>query len=123
MDCRQCGTPLERPGDFCLTCRSPNTDAVVLDLARDRATVTCLCDGEPVARRTVTTHPEDDPEQDSGGEGHEQPDALGSIPHCHGFPRYSTVCSSSNCRSPVVVVPSADATTDACRYRFVRISV
>ena len=64
MDCRQCGTPLERPGDFCLTCRSPNTDAVVLDLARDRATVTCLCDAEPVARRTVTTHPEDDPEQE-----------------------------------------------------------
>ena len=64
MDCRQCGTPLDRPGDFCLTCRAPNTDAVVLDLARERATVTCLYDGEVVAQRAVTTHPEDDPEQE-----------------------------------------------------------
>jgi hypothetical protein len=64
MNCRQCGTPLERPGDYCLTCRTPNADAVVLQLSRDRATVTCLLDGAVVAERTVTTSPEDDPEQE-----------------------------------------------------------
>ncbi len=36
----------------------------MLDLDRDRATVTCLYDGEVVAERTVTTRPEDDPEQE-----------------------------------------------------------
>ncbi|MFB6118141.1 DUF2103 domain-containing protein [Halosegnis sp.] len=64
MDCRQCGTPLERPGDFCLTCRTPNTDAVVVELTRERATVTCLYDGEVVSTREVTTRPEDDPERE-----------------------------------------------------------
>ncbi|KAB7515780.1 metal-binding protein [Halosegnis rubeus] len=64
MDCRQCGTALERPGDFCLTCRTPNVDTVVIGCDRDRATVTCLLDEEIVAERTVTTLPEDDPEQE-----------------------------------------------------------
>ncbi|WP_132056993.1 DUF2103 domain-containing protein [Halorussus amylolyticus] len=59
MECRQCGSSLERPGDYCLVCRSPNADAVVLDLARDHATLTML-DGEAVVGETgVTTTPED----------------------------------------------------------------
>ncbi|MDS0281044.1 DUF2103 domain-containing protein [Haloarcula onubensis] len=64
MDCRQCATALDRPGDYCLVCHTANTDAVVLELARDRATVTCLLDGEVVGERTVTTTPE--------GEGSEE---------------------------------------------------
>ncbi|WP_435195905.1 DUF2103 domain-containing protein [Natronomonas sp. EA1] len=58
MECRQCGTPLERPGDYCLVCHTANTDLVVLDIGRERATVTCLLDEEIVAQRTVTTRPE-----------------------------------------------------------------
>jgi hypothetical protein len=58
MDCRQCGTPVEKPGDFCLTCRTENADAVVVDAGTDRATVTVL-DGESVVgETTVTTTPE-----------------------------------------------------------------
>ena len=60
MECRRCGTPLERPGDYCLVCRSANADTVVLELGRERATVTCLLDDEVVAERVVTTSPEDD---------------------------------------------------------------
>ena len=59
MECRQCASGLERPGDFCLVCRTPNADTVVLDLSRERATVTSLLDGEVVAAREVTTTPED----------------------------------------------------------------
>ena len=59
MECRQCATPLERPGDFCLTCRTPNADTVVVACERDRTTVTALLDGSVVAERTVTTRPED----------------------------------------------------------------
>jgi hypothetical protein len=83
MECRECATPLDRPGDYCLVCRSANADTVVLDLARDRATVTALSTtavgpdgarsdregsvaGTPsdsatvLGERTVTTTPEDD---------------------------------------------------------------
>ncbi len=60
MECRRCATPLERPGDYCLVCRSPNTDTVVLDCDRERASVTCLLDDEVVAERTVTTRVETD---------------------------------------------------------------
>ncbi|MFB6164168.1 MAG: DUF2103 domain-containing protein [Haloarculaceae archaeon] len=59
MECRQCASPLDRPGDYCLVCRSANADAVVLDLARDRATVTTLWDDEILGARTMTTTPED----------------------------------------------------------------
>lgn len=62
MECRQCASPLERPGDYCLVCRTANTEVVVLDCDRDRATVTCLFDDEVVAEREITTRPEDDPE-------------------------------------------------------------
>ncbi|MFU1780478.1 DUF2103 domain-containing protein [Haloarcula japonica] len=60
MDCRQCATPLDRPGDYCLVCHTANTDAVVLELDRGRATVTSLLDGSVVGQRTVTTTPEGD---------------------------------------------------------------
>ena len=58
MECGQCATPLDRPGDYCLVCRTANADAVVLDLARDRATITAIDDGTVVGERTVTTTPE-----------------------------------------------------------------
>ncbi|MBO4247038.1 MULTISPECIES: DUF2103 domain-containing protein [Halomicrobium] len=58
MSCRQCGSELDRPGDYCLVCRSANTDVVVLELDRERATVTALADETVVAARTITTTPE-----------------------------------------------------------------
>ena len=60
MDCRCCATPLERPGDYCLVCRSVNTDTAVIDCGRERATVTCLLEEEVVAERTVTASREAD---------------------------------------------------------------
>ena len=63
MDCGQCASPLNRPGDYCLVCRTGNADSVVLELGRERAAVTTL-DGEAVrGRRVVTTTPEDDGER------------------------------------------------------------
>ncbi|MFC4358653.1 DUF2103 domain-containing protein [Halobium salinum] len=73
MDCRRCGTPLEKPGDYCLTCETGNCDAVVVVFEADRATLTLLRDEEGsapndevdtvvVGETTVTTVPE------SGGE-------------------------------------------------------
>jgi len=59
MECRQCRSALERPGDYCLVCRTGNTEAVVLELGRERATVTALRDGEILGQRTITTTPED----------------------------------------------------------------
>ncbi|MGQ4554540.1 DUF2103 domain-containing protein [Halobellus sp. GM3] len=62
MDCRRCGTPLERPGDYCLVCNTSNCDAVVVAFERDRAELTML-DGEDVVGETaLTTVPEADPE-------------------------------------------------------------
>lgn len=63
MECRQCASSLERPGDYCLVCRTENADIVVLELDRDRATVTTLYDGTVLAKRTITTTPETDGEQ------------------------------------------------------------
>jgi hypothetical protein len=78
MDCRRCRTPLEKPGDYCLTCETGNCDAVVVVFEPDRATLTLLRDeergggesgddgGDPetvvVGETTITTVPE------SGGE-------------------------------------------------------
>jgi hypothetical protein len=63
MECRHCASPLEKPGDFCLVCRETNTEAIVLEAARDRATLTMLAsedvDDPVIARTTVTTTPED----------------------------------------------------------------
>ncbi|QLH81951.1 DUF2103 domain-containing protein [Halosimplex pelagicum] len=64
MECRRCGSSLERPGDYCLVCRSENADAVVLELDRDRARVTTLVDEEVVGVREVTTTPEDGDESE-----------------------------------------------------------
>ncbi|WP_435360619.1 DUF2103 domain-containing protein [Haloarchaeobius sp. DFWS5] len=58
MQCRQCATGLEKPGDYCLTCHTANCDAVVLDVDRDRATLTFLDDEDVVGETTVTTMPE-----------------------------------------------------------------
>ena len=65
MECRECATPLDRPGDYCLVCRTANTDTVVLELGRERATVTALADEAVVSSRTVTTTPEEDGERAS----------------------------------------------------------
>ncbi|ARS91931.1 DUF2103 domain-containing protein [Natrarchaeobaculum aegyptiacum] len=63
MECRHCASPLEKPGDFCLVCRESNVEVVVLEAARDRATLTMLGpedDDEPViGQTTITTIPED----------------------------------------------------------------
>jgi hypothetical protein len=71
MDCRRCGTELDRPGDYCLSCDTANSDAVVVAFERDRATLTFLRDPpdhaddeqpDIVGRTIVTTVPEEDPE-------------------------------------------------------------
>jgi hypothetical protein len=59
MECRQCASALDRPGDYCLVCRTENADTVVLDLDRDRARVTTLYEESVVGAREVTTTPED----------------------------------------------------------------
>ncbi len=59
MKCRQCGFSLEKPGDYCLVCDAGNTDAVVLEAARDRATLTMLGDETVLGETTVTTAPEE----------------------------------------------------------------
>jgi len=59
MECSRCGTPLEKPGDYCLVCRTGNCDAVVADCGRDRATLTFLVDEDVVGQTDVTTVPED----------------------------------------------------------------
>jgi hypothetical protein len=59
MECRRCGTALDRPGDYCLVCRSENANAVVLELGRERARVSTIADEEVVGAREVTTTPED----------------------------------------------------------------
>ncbi len=60
MKCRHCASPLDRPGDYCLVCRTANADTVVLELGRERSTITTLADEEILAERTVTTTPETD---------------------------------------------------------------
>ena len=60
MECRQCHTDLDRPGDYCLVCDTANCDAVVAVFKRDAATLTML-DGETiVGETTITTVPEVD---------------------------------------------------------------
>lgn len=63
MNCRQCASPLDRPGDYCLVCRTANADTVVLELQRERATVTALFEESVLGHRTVTTTPETDGER------------------------------------------------------------
>jgi hypothetical protein len=65
MECRCCASQLDRPGDYCLVCRSANADTVVVECDRERATVTVLLDDEIVGERTVTTSPETDDRRES----------------------------------------------------------
>jgi hypothetical protein len=58
MNCRRCGSPLEKPGDYCLVCNTANSDAVVVEFERDRANLTMLREEEIVGKTTVTTVPE-----------------------------------------------------------------
>ncbi len=58
MACRQCGSSLDRPGDYCLVCHTANTDTAVLELDRDRARVSALSDDSVLGRRVITTTPE-----------------------------------------------------------------
>jgi hypothetical protein len=60
MECQQCASPLDRPGDYCLVCHTPNADTIVLELGRERATVTTLYEETVLGRRVVTTTPEPD---------------------------------------------------------------
>ncbi|WP_136592133.1 DUF2103 domain-containing protein [Salinigranum halophilum] len=59
MNCRRCESPIERPGDYCLTCDTANCDTVVVDVSRDRATLTMLDEERVVGEFTVTTIPEE----------------------------------------------------------------
>lgn len=59
MNCRQCASSLERPGDYCLVCRTQNADSVVLTVARDHAELTMLRDETVVGKTGVRTTPED----------------------------------------------------------------
>jgi len=60
MNCRRCGTPLRKPGDYCLTCNTANSDAVVVEFAEDRARLAMLDADTVVGETTVTTRPERD---------------------------------------------------------------
>ena len=62
MECKRCKTSLEKPGDYCLTCETRNSDAVVVEFDSDRATLSMLDEETIVGRTVVTTTPE------SGGE-------------------------------------------------------
>lgn len=64
MNCRRCGTPLEKPGDYCLTCNTANADAIVVEFGHDRATLTMLDEADICGETTVATIPETDTELD-----------------------------------------------------------
>ena len=59
MNCRRCGTPIEKPGDYCLTCNTANADAVVAEFETDRTNLTMLDEDAVVGETTITTRPED----------------------------------------------------------------
>ncbi|TQQ83499.1 metal-binding protein [Halonotius terrestris] len=63
MECRQCHTDLDRPGDYCLVCDTANCDAVVAVFERDAATLTML-DGEEIRGETTITTVQDDDHDD-----------------------------------------------------------
>ncbi|MDS0474459.1 DUF2103 domain-containing protein [Natrinema sp. 1APR25-10V2] len=71
MECRHCASPLEKPGDFCLVCREANTEAIVLEAARDRATITMLAgddEGVDGAGQSASASSETDAEEGVLGE-------------------------------------------------------
>jgi hypothetical protein len=59
MQCSQCGTPLQKPADYCLVCDTANCDAVVAACERDRATLTFLDGEHELGHTDVTTIPDD----------------------------------------------------------------
>jgi hypothetical protein len=58
MECRRCGSPLDRPGDYCLVCHTDNADTVVLDVEADRAHLSMLDGDRVLGETTITTRPE-----------------------------------------------------------------
>ncbi len=60
MACRRCGTPLDRPGDFCLACETANADAVVVEIEPARGTLTMLFEESVLGVTEITTTPEPD---------------------------------------------------------------
>ena len=55
MRCRQCGTELDRPGDRCLSCDRSHTDAIVLEVTPERATLTFIEEDAIHGETTITT--------------------------------------------------------------------
>ncbi len=65
MRCPGCHAELDRPGDRCLSCGATPTDAVVLAIEDDRATLTMMADNERLGTTTIPTRPEsDDPSRE-----------------------------------------------------------
>jgi hypothetical protein len=65
MECRRCASSLERPGDYCLVCKTHNADAVLVEIDDERAEVVAALGGEVVSERVITTEPHDeDPERE-----------------------------------------------------------
>jgi len=62
MECGRCGSPLDRPGDYCLVCHTANCDAIVLDIEVDRARLTMLDEKDVLGETTITTRPEEEGE-------------------------------------------------------------
>lgn len=60
MACRRCGRPLDRPGDFCLSCDTANADAVVAEIDPDRARLSMLWEDEVLGHTEIPTTPEDE---------------------------------------------------------------
>lgn len=60
MACRGCGRPLDRPGDYCLSCDTRNADAVVVEVDPGRARITMLQGEERLGHTEIPTTPEDD---------------------------------------------------------------
>jgi hypothetical protein len=61
MACRRCGRPLDRPGDYCLSCDTANADAVVVEIGATRATLTMLFEDRVLGVTDITTTPESEP--------------------------------------------------------------
>lgn len=60
MQCRECGRPVDRPGDYCLACDSANADGVVLVVEDARATLTMLDEETVLGETQIPTVPETD---------------------------------------------------------------
>ncbi|ERG99495.1 MAG: putative metal-binding protein [Haloquadratum sp. J07HQX50] len=58
MQCGTCGSSLERPGDYCLVCHTPNCDTVIVCFTRQEADLTMLDGNTHIGETTITTTPE-----------------------------------------------------------------